>query len=301
MPVKTKRTHHRPPHDKSGHRRSKKFLKVYAPYIPLLLILGIGFIVSFQKDLRNQVTGVLSYAINMNDAGLLESANKERIAKNKQPLSLNARLTHAAQKKAEDMATRNYWAHNTPDGQEPWVFIHNAGYTYSQAAENLAYGFATSEAATIGWMNSPSHRANLLNGDLSEVGFGIMNVESYQNNGPQTIVVAMYGTPSGAGAVLMPNTPVAQSPAVQTAAVPEQKKITVAQSVTNGYAPWINLLTGALLGGTIMYLLSKHAWNLRRAIHRSERFILHHPLLDITLLALLALTTLLSQTTGIIH
>lgn len=303
MPLKTKKTHHRTPHDKRGHRRSKKFLKVYAPYIPLLLILSVGFVISVHSGFRQYTTKVLGYATEMSSPNLLASTNKERAAANAQPLAINDKLSAAAQKKAEDMAARDYWSHNTPEGQEPWIFIQQSGYGYAQAAENLAYGFATSEAATIGWMNSPSHRENLLNGNLKEVGFGIANVANYQNQGSATIVVAMYGTPLQALAVSPASKPPANAAVVEAAAATPQteSKITLAQTVTKGTAPWINFLGGLVLGAVLVYLLLTHALNLRRAFVRSERFILHHPLLDITLVALLALTAVLSQTVGTIH
>lgn len=302
MPVKQKKTHHRTPHDRHGHRRSKKFLKVYAPYIPLLLILGLGFVISAHSGFRSPASDVLGYATEMSSTRLLDSANKERVARKQPPLHVNNKLGQAAQQKAEDMAAHDYWSHTTPSGQEPWVFIQQSGYNYSQVAENLAYGFTTSNGVTSGWMNSPLHRKNLLNSELSDVGFGIANVANYQNRGPQTIVVAMYGKPAMAASATTRPTSGVSSSAVQGAeAVGVAKEITLAQTVTKGSMPWINFLTGLLLGSAGMYLLTKHAWNLRRAVQNGERFVLHHPLLDITLVALLALSALLTQTAGVIH
>lgn len=181
-----------------GHhqRRSGVFMKAYWPYLPMALIVGVSILFN---SLVMQPS-VLSYATNTSPAGLLSSTNNERTQNGLSSLSLNNQLTLAAQAKANDMVARNYWSHNTPDGQEPWVFMVNAGYQYLAAGENLAYGFTNSEDTVIGWMNSPGHRANILNSNYQEVGFGIANSSDFQTNGEQTIVVAMYGKPAVASA-----------------------------------------------------------------------------------------------------
>lgn len=167
-------------------------MKAYWPYLPVALMVGLAMV-------ANTVwlkPGVLSYATNMTSTGLLSGTNTERAKNGLGTLALNASLSKAAQAKAQDMVNRDYWSHNTPDGQEPWVFINNTGYKYLAAGENLAYGFTTHGQTIVGWMNSAGHRANILNGEYREVGFGIVNSANYQNNGEQTIVVAMYAKPA---------------------------------------------------------------------------------------------------------
>lgn len=135
---------------------------------------------------------VLAYATSMSRGDLFAAANSSRAANGLGSFSLNGQLNNAAQAKAQHMADNNYWAHVAPDGTQPWYFFEAAGYNYSRAGENLAYGFSTSYSTNDGWMNSPSHRANIL-GDYAEVGFGIVNSPSFQG-GENTIVVAHYGT-----------------------------------------------------------------------------------------------------------
>lgn len=308
MPVKqqTKRPYHKGKH---SERHGKSFLRVYAPYLPLLLIVGFGLFLSTSSSFKRLHSGgVLAYATNTTDSGLLDSTNKERIKNGLEPLKYNVTLDSAAQSKADDMKARNYWSHNTPEGKEPWVFFDQAGYKYYKAAENLAYGFDSSDATVVGWMNSPSHRANLLDPDLREVGFGIVNVENYQNKGPETIVVAEYGLPSGTSNIATttpeikisnsdPKSVVASSSTISLPA----KKITYAQMLTGGKTPWIGFATGLLIGLIAMYLVLKHTRNFIRTIRSGERFILHHPLFDITIVALLALATIVAQTAGVIH
>lgn len=306
MPAKQKikRKYHK---GKDTERHGKSFLRVYAPYLPLLLIVGFGLFLSTTGMFKKH-SGVLAYSLNTTDAGLLDATNKERAANGLKPLKYNAKLDLAAQNKAEDMKARNYWSHNTPDGKEPWVFFDDAGYQYYKAAENLAYGFNDSDSTVIGWMNSPSHRANLLDPNLTEVGFGIANVENYQGKGNETIVTAEYGLPMGTEAPLAGTTPQikvqSSDPSSSVASantLPQSKKITYAQMLTKGSAPWISLAIGILIGLSIMYLVLKHTRNLVKALRNGEKFVLHHPLFDTTIVALLALATIVFQTAGVIH
>lgn len=207
--------HHAKRHGKH-QKQTRHFLKVYAPYLPLTLIIGLGLLFSayWQPRVKH---GVLAYATNTTVSGLLQTTNQQRTANGVGGLTLNSQLDQAAQAKANDMVTRDYWSHNTPDGNPPWVFITQAGYSYSAAAENLAYGFATSDDTVAGWMNSPPHRENLLNGTYTEVGFGIANSQNYVGTGQETVVVAMYAKPQvAAAATQAPASPVPTT----TASVP---------------------------------------------------------------------------------
>jgi len=315
-------------------KRTKKFSTVYWPYLPLLVIVTAGLLLSF---VRPPQSGTLAYATNTSIGGLLSSTNGQRASNSRAALNLSSKLNAAAQAKANDMAARGYWSHNTPEGQEPWIFVDQAGYSYLKAGENLAYGFGTSNDTVIGWMNSPTHKANLLDSAFQEVGFGFANNPDYQSSGPQTIVVAMYGKPQVAAAVAQaapPPTPApqpatappasptapptenpAQKPAPKPApeptptpvttdtpvVEPEPQTIALAQSLTGGKAPWSLLFIGLLAGTSLGFLAFKHLRKLKRFIIHGEQYILHHALFDITLIALAALCTLLTRTTGIIR
>lgn len=296
MPLKSKpsRSHH-VTHKKE--KRTKHFMKVYAPYIPLLAIIGCGIFISGHAEMQRGEHAVKSYATETSDENLLAATNKQRLQQGLKPLTFNASLDTAAQAKAQDMGSRNYWSHATPEGEQPWIFIETANYSYRKAAENLAYGFRTSDATVNGWMNSPGHRANVLDPDLEEVGFGIINVPSYQDKGPETIVVAMYGQPSVKTAAAAP----IQLPTTPNLASAEPQNISYIQSVTAGKAPWSSFVLGLIIGGIIMYLAATHARRLRRALRTSENFVIHHPLLDITLVAFVVLAAIAGQTIGNIY
>ena len=172
-----------------------------------------------------QSNHVLAYATEMSHSGLLAGTNNARAANGLAPLSLNSQLNSSAQAKAQDMANKNYWAHVSPDGTQPWYFFDQAGYAYIRAGENLAYGFMTSQGAVDGWMNSATHRANIL-GDYYDVGFGIVNAPDYQSNGQQTIVVAHYGAkaapppPAPAPAPAAPTAPTSSAPPAPVESAP---------------------------------------------------------------------------------
>lgn len=301
MPSKQKKVHHK---GKRNEKHTKGFLKAYAPYLPLLVIVGFGLFISTTGTFKKG-GDVLSYATNTSDPGLLDATNKARAENGLSPLKYSVVLDQAAQEKAKDMAARNYWSHNTPDGKEPWIFFESAGYKYYKAAENLAYGFGDSDTTVVGWMNSPSHRDNVLDKELTEVGFGIINVENYQNKGQETIVVAMYGLPANASVATAPEVKIGGGAPNAVFASSntnlESKKISYAQMLTGGSAPWITFAVGLMIGLIVMYLVLKHTRNLLRAIRNGEKFILHHPLLDTTVIALLALAAVVAQTAGVIH
>lgn len=209
------------------HRRSKAYHKAYWPYLPLLLIVGLGLVAnSLMPGLGHHK--VLGYATDMSIQTLLSDTNSQRDSNGLGNLGLNAQLDQAAQNKANDMATRDYWSHNTPDGLTPWSFITAVGYNYQTAGENLAYGFDTADQTVTAWMNSPEHRANILNTTYQEVGFGIANSANYQNSGPETIIVAMYAEPVGAAvAASAPAfTPAAPAPVTTPSATQATPKAT---------------------------------------------------------------------------
>jgi uncharacterized protein YkwD len=99
--------------------------------------------------------------------------NQQRATAHCAALTVDSRLTTAARGHSQDMAARNYFDHNTPQGVTPWTRITNAGYKYSQAAENIAEGQTTPASVMDAWMNSAGHRANILNCARTNIGVGL--------------------------------------------------------------------------------------------------------------------------------
>lgn len=282
-------------HKKRGgehHHHSGHYLKTYWPYLPMLLIVGLGFLVNSLWSHQN----VLGAASDFSNSSLLSDTNIQRSGDHEQPLALNQQLSAAAQAKANDMAQRNYWSHNSPDGRTPWSFITAAGYNYQAAGENLAYGFGNAGDAVSGWMNSPTHRANILNANYKDVGFGVTESPNYQGQGPETIVVAEYGTPAEA-APAAGGTAGAQD----TTAGISAKPVSRIQLLTGGQAAWSTMAVSALAGAAIALFIVRHGLRFKRLVVGGEHFVTHHPLLDISIVFIGTLAVIFMQASGTIR
>ena len=161
----------------------------------LTLVLLSGLSVAFSQPLAMATASAsVTQSGAVNSYSLLAQMNGVRRHSHERSLRMNSRLTNAAYAKAYDMANNNYWAHFSPSGRSPWSFISAAGYRYRAAGENLAYGFDSASGVYSGWMNSPSHRANVLKARYRDVGIAVVHTDSFMGQGPQTIVVAEFGS-----------------------------------------------------------------------------------------------------------
>ncbi|MGX6447427.1 CAP domain-containing protein, partial [Patulibacter sp. S7RM1-6] len=99
--------------------------------------------------------------------------NYERAAVGLQPLVSDVRVRQAAQGHADDMSTRNYFAHETPEGQTSGQRITAAGFSWSAAAENIALGQTTPREAVSDWLASPEHCVNLMSPAYTVASYGV--------------------------------------------------------------------------------------------------------------------------------
>lgn len=127
-------------------------------------------------------------------SAVVELTNVDRAQNELLSLRVNPVLERAAQMKAEDMATKSYFAHNSPEGLTPWHWFKAAGYNFVYAGENLAVRFYDSVDVVQAWMDSPGHRANILNTHFTEIGIGI--AEGTFEGKPTVFVVQMFGSPA---------------------------------------------------------------------------------------------------------
>jgi hypothetical protein len=128
--------------------------------------------------------------------------NDERSDVSAAPLRRNATLDAAAKLKAEHMAKNEYFSHYAPDGTSPWYWFDKAGYVYAHAGENLAIHFTDSGEVVDAWMNSPTHRANIVNNAFTEIGVGTAKGSF---DGHSTVyVVQLFGTPAKPAAAPKP-------------------------------------------------------------------------------------------------
>lgn len=124
---------------------------------------------------------------------IVQYTNQYRLTSNAPQLTINPLLNEAARLKAEDMAQRGYFSHNSPDNITPWEWLKKVGYDYLYAGENLALNFTDSQEVVEAWLNSESHRQNLLNPNFKEIGIGIAK-GTYKNQ-PAIFIVQFFGTP----------------------------------------------------------------------------------------------------------
>jgi uncharacterized protein YkwD len=106
------------------------------------------------------------------DQQILGLVNQERAKVGADPLKINEQLDLAADQHTLDQASMNKMSHTGSNGSNMGDRIKNAGYVFSSAAENVAYGFGDAAAVMNGWMNSEGHRQNILNPNYKEIGIG---------------------------------------------------------------------------------------------------------------------------------
>jgi uncharacterized protein YkwD len=108
------------------------------------------------------------------EAKMLELVNSERTRAGLAPLEADPELTEVARRHSADMFSRGYFAHVTPENQDPFDRIRDADISFLTAGENLALA-PTVQIAHAGLMKSPGHRANILRPTFGRVGIGIMD------------------------------------------------------------------------------------------------------------------------------
>ena len=172
------------PSEKNGYKAH--FIK-----IPALILITI-FLALFNLLAKSSISAQ-DYTNTINSENLLIEHNKLRESNNLPSLKLNAILINSALSKAQEMLETNCWSHFCPPGVDPWKYFDDAGYIYVYAGENLAEGFTSLDEVMNAWMNSKTHRENILKKEFQEVGFGIIS-GSYQNRANNLIIVAHFGT-----------------------------------------------------------------------------------------------------------
>jgi len=113
------------------------------------------------------------------EAEVLAIVNTERSKAGCGALRWNDTLALAARKHSADMAANNYFDHTSQDGRSPFDRMKAEGYTKG-GGENIAAGQSTPESVMKSWMESPGHKANILNCKFGELGVGMAKGGSYR-------------------------------------------------------------------------------------------------------------------------
>lgn len=178
------------PHSGNNHRAKALHHDALFAYTLLFMVFNLGL-----RVIQGTVPDVLGYATDIRVEQLLQDTNVQRQKAGLSQLVLNTNLSQAAAAKAADMFANNYWAHNSPSGKTPWDFIIRSGYKYTLAGENLAKNFQTSGGVVEAWMNSPTHRDNMVKPGYRDIGFAVVN--GILLGEETTLVVQMFGTSNG--------------------------------------------------------------------------------------------------------
>jgi hypothetical protein len=171
---------------------SPRYLRreVFAATTALVICLfaGAGLLDRYIKDSGSPYIAAVISAV------LVDLANGDRTDAAVDGLRINPKLVAAAQAKANDMAEKGYFAHETPEGYDSWHWFKQVGYDYAYAGENLAVDFSESSDVEKAWMKSPTHRDNILNAHYTEI--GIATAKGMYKGRETTFAVQMFGRPS---------------------------------------------------------------------------------------------------------
>jgi len=159
-----------------------RFLTCYVAFLIILKLLIIPIFSCLPKSI---------FFADVSKTAIISLINKERTENNLPLLKENQLLNDAAELKANDMFSNEYFNHESPSGIVPWYWFKKAGYNYNAAGENLAIGFIDSDELYEAWYDSPSHKANLLNSKYNETGIAI--VEGNFQGQKTSIVVQTFG------------------------------------------------------------------------------------------------------------
>lgn len=233
------------PQEKNNHRAA--ILKSNF----LLVLIGIYLLnQSIIKFISFTKPGILGYSSEITAQKVLEQTNSERQKLGLSPYQYNATLSESATKKAQDMFANNYWAHTSPTGTTPWDFFKTVNYQYSVAGENLARDFYDTDSLMKAWMNSPTHRANIVNDKYQEIGIGVVN--GVLGGVKTTLVVQHFGTPVGAN-IASRSSP---KPVVNATPIPQSIPETAnPQILSENQAKYISPLLLNKIVGLIMFAL----------------------------------------------
>lgn len=272
------------PHRETHEKAQLLNWHAVAIYVLLFILLQVSFsIIGYAKP------GVLGITSNVNQKLLIELTNQERQKAGLPLLRENAFLDAAAKAKAENMFKENYWAHFAPSGKTPWDFITTFGYKFVYAGENLAKSFYNSEDVVEAWMNSPTHKENIVNSKYQDIGIAV--VEGELNGQKTTLVVQMFGATENLAA--LPNAPSGQQLglAKQIDNAVESKVLTKEQKITNIVVdPYqVSKMIGlGLIGFLSILLIVDFIIIRRRGIHRLAA----HNLAHLSLLSAAAITVI---------
>lgn len=177
------------PHEGNDYR---PHLLQKAAFVGMMSLILLSFLATNVQALLWQSSQWLVGAVL--PAVIVDLTNTQRNDLALPTLQRNSVLDAAAKLKADNMAAGHYFSHDSPTGVTPWHWFDAAGYTYAFAGENLAVYFTDSDAVVDAWMKSPTHRANIVGKNYTEIGVG--TAKGTYNGYDTVFVVQLFGTPA---------------------------------------------------------------------------------------------------------
>lgn len=158
---------------------------------------------------------------------LVQMLNQTRKSMGLNALTENTKLDQAAELKANDMIANGYFNHTSPSGVTPWYWFSQTGYAYKYAGENLAIGFYDSAEVYDAWLNSPSHKENMISPYYSEVGTAVVNGFGSSN---AIVVVQLFGTQKTAASSTKTTPQTQPKPETETEPEPAQEPLQIQET-----------------------------------------------------------------------
>jgi len=132
-----------------------------------------------ETQAENQNQQIQTVNLNNVESQILSLINTVRVQNGLNPLVPNQMLTDIARTRSMDMQNRNYFSHYTPEGKNIFNILKESGVIYVNAGENLGQAspisWGTPEAFMNAWMNSPTHKANILRSAYGKIGIGVID------------------------------------------------------------------------------------------------------------------------------
>ena len=115
------------------------------------------------------------------ETAFLKAINDIRVKNNLAELQIDDNAQNVARLKAQDLVDNNYFSHTSPTYGTPFEMLSSNNVTYKTASENIA-GNSTLEGAINSWMNSDSHKSNILSNTFNYTGVAIVNSPQYRQS-----------------------------------------------------------------------------------------------------------------------
>lgn len=262
MSIASKLRHWLLPHHTNNFR--PRILHNSGLFAVIGLLLAVNVLV---RLLDSSPLHILGFTSSITVDEVVRQTNERRLAAGLKTLNYSEKLADAARRKAANMLEENYWAHTSPSGKSPWVWFEAAGYKYTFAGENLAKDFGDTSRMVEAWMNSPTHKENIISSKYQEIGIAV--VPGTIQGQETVLVVQLFGSSAGSGGTvsLAASTPTAvpvaappqvsevkttPAPAVKAAAPPE---ITVSEISQPPLVNEFKFKKYLAIGTTVLFIL----------------------------------------------